>query len=66
MKFIFPIVVVAVLVGLLGSHRHRKNTKETVHASLGGLADALRLLAYGAFALIIVYFAGLIWHATPS
>lgn len=66
MKFIFPIIAVLVLVGLLGSHKHRKNTKETVHASLGGLADALRLLALGLFALIFVYFAGLAWHASQS
>lgn len=61
---IFSIGILAVLVGLLGSRRHRKNTKETVHASLGGVADALRLLVYGVFALIFIYIAGLMWHSS--
>lgn len=57
----------AMLVGLFGSSRHRKkNTSETVQASLGGLADAIRLLAYGLFALVFIYLAGLAWHASGN
>jgi len=56
----------AMLIGLFGSSRHRKNTSETVQASLGGLADAIRLLAYGLFALVFIYLAGLAWHASGN
>ena len=66
MKIIAGIIAVTMLVGLFGSSRSRKRGSETVQASLGGLADAIRLLAYGLFSLIFIYLAGLAWHASAG